>query len=92
MYFAQSLITLSLGQNHIGNIGAEHLAQALQHNQVIQQLLLFSSTESFIHYFSQTLTTLDINGNQIGDDGAEHLANTLQQNQVVQFLLFFNLS
>jgi Ran GTPase-activating protein (RanGAP) involved in mRNA processing and transport len=80
-HFTQTLTTLDLEFNGIGDEAAQHLADALQNNTVI--LILSSSISyTYLHFFTQTLTTLNLNANQIGDKGAEHLADALRNSTV----------
>ncbi|CAF0751735.1 unnamed protein product [Adineta steineri] len=84
-----TLTTLNLGWNEIGDQGAQDLANALQINKVTTILVSASSSLHFIIHilFTQTLTTLDIAGNQIGAKGAQDLANALQINKVTTILV-----
>jgi hypothetical protein len=52
-YFTQTLTTLDLSSNQIGAVGAQHLADALQHNTVT---LILSSSISYthLHFFTDT--------------------------------------
>jgi Ran GTPase-activating protein (RanGAP) involved in mRNA processing and transport len=85
-FFIQTLTTLCLRENQIGDKGAQHLAIALQQNKVTWVRLCFFVFT--IHsLFAQTLIVLNLGWNQIGDEGAQHLANALQQNKVTLFRL-----
>ena len=85
--FTQTLTTLDLGYNQIGNTGAQNLADALRNNTVILILSLhLDNTYTYLNFFSQTLTTLDLNENYIGNKGAQHLADALQNNTVILIL------
>ena len=66
-YFIQTLRTLNLPWNHIGDQGTQYLAYVLQENKVIffSRFLILS----LIRYFTQTLITLDLLGRNISDDG-----------------------
>jgi hypothetical protein len=81
-YFIQTLTTLNLRENKIGDAGAQHLSGALLENKVRQIL-----SSSFIQLFLislQTLTTLSLRENKIGDKGAQHLSDALLENRVRQ--------
>ena len=54
----QSLTTLDLNYNEIGDEGMNHLSQAIQ-----------AQPQAF-----QSLTTLDLIDNEIGDEGRRHLS------------------
>jgi hypothetical protein len=84
-YFTQTLTTLNVWKNEIGDERAQHLADALRDNTVI--LILPSSISyTHIHFFTQILTTLDLEYNQIGAVGAQHLADALRDNTVIPTL------
>ncbi len=74
---------LDLTGNEVGDEGVKHLANALQQNQVTQNVPSFAISP-FILYFSQTLTILNLSSNEIGDEEAQHVANALKHNQVRQ--------
>jgi Ran GTPase-activating protein (RanGAP) involved in mRNA processing and transport len=74
----QTLTTLLLWCNNIGNEGARYFANALKQNQVTT----VTSHTIIQSYFIQTLTILNLDRNEIGDQGAQHLADALKQNQV----------
>ena len=82
--FAQTLTTLDLYDNQIGNKGAEHLGVALRRNSVRVETRkqVYSSWFRLFFVISQTLTTLGLSMNQIGDKGAEHLGVALLTNSV----------
>ncbi|CAM4827213.1 unnamed protein product [Rotaria magnacalcarata] len=81
----RTLTTLYLSENQIGALGAQHLANALQHNTVI--LILYSSISfNHLHFLSQTLTALDLSSNGIGALEAQHLADALQHNTTLTTL------
>ncbi len=84
-FLIQSLITLGLWGNQIGDQGTQHLADALQHNTVIHTLSS-SISHLYSHFLIQTLTALILASNSIGDEGAQHLANALQNNTVTYIL------
>jgi hypothetical protein len=51
-YFPQTLTTLNLGQNQMGDQGAEHLANALQQNKVTRLapvFFLFNASCTIFH-------------------------------------------
>jgi hypothetical protein len=89
--FIQTLTTLYLSRNQIGDQGAKHLSDALLHNTVRQKNFFFSLPLSHptVFDFIQTLTTLDLRSNQIGDQGAKHLSDALLHNTVRQKNFFF---
>ncbi len=75
----QTLETLFLSNNDIGEKGTQYLGEALQTNTVrVKQTLL----SILCWYLIQTLTTLNINNNQIGESGAQYLGAALQTNTV----------
>ncbi len=81
-FFTQTLTTLELGTNQIGDRGAQHMAVVLQNNMV--SLILSSYTQYIsLHSFPQILTTLVLESNNITDDGVRHLADALQNNTVI---------
>jgi hypothetical protein len=81
-HFTQTLTTLYLSINQIGQKGVQHLADALEQNKVTL-IPPHSSYQSFLtRHFTQTLTALYLSNNQIGDQGAQHLADVLKQNKV----------
>jgi Ran GTPase-activating protein (RanGAP) involved in mRNA processing and transport len=82
-YSLQTLTTIGLVGNQIGNEGAQYLANTLQQNKVAQLTSLVFS-QPFTHYFLQILTTLNLSNNRIGAEGAQHLVNALQQNKVAR--------
>lgn len=87
-FFSKTLISVELGNNQIGDKGAEHLANALQQNKVTG-IVLFCSYPIIFYYFSQTLTTLDLYNNRIGFYGGQHLADALEQNKVTRMVSVF---
>jgi hypothetical protein len=78
----QTLTTLDLGWNYIGNEGAKHLAHALQSN-IVRQVFL---PQSHIHCYAliQAPITLNLQSNGISAEGAQHVACGLQSNTVRQ--------
>lgn len=81
----QTLTTLNLAANEIGDEGMRHLANALQMNNV-RQMFFFHQSHVYQSYLTQRLTTLYLARNQIGNTGARYLADILQTNAVRQFL------
>ena len=84
-FVTQTLTTLDLRHDQIGDNGAQHLADAFRNNRVSLFLSYFSSFHH-IHFFTQALTTLDLGNNRIGDEGAQHLADALRNNTMTVFL------
>ncbi|CAF3740535.1 unnamed protein product [Adineta steineri] len=91
----QTLSTLNLGMNKIGDLGAQYLANALQQNKTLTTLIILASqigdlgAEYLANALKQnkTLTTIDLHSNtDIGDQGAHHFANTLQENKILTTL------
>ena len=83
-FFTQTLNTLNLQFNEIGEEGAEHLSAALGSNTVTR-ILSSSTQKTQIDFFTQTLVELNLRYNQIGDKGAEHLSAALRNNTVSRF-------
>jgi hypothetical protein len=86
-YPTQTLTELDVSWKHIGDQGAEYLANAMLQNKVTSHFLLSLLIVPISHYFTQTLITLQLSDNEIGDQGAEHLANPLLQNKVTSHFL-----
>jgi len=80
-YLSQTLTTLNLESNTIGDKGAQAIAQALEKNQV-REIFSFFISIRHLFYLSQTLTTLHLESNKIGAEGAQAIALALQRNQV----------
>ncbi len=80
-FFTQTLTSLDLQQNQIGDEGVQYLTDALKNNQVSFFFFLFFSRFDS-HFFIQTLNTLILAKNQIEEKGAEYLANVLENNTV----------
>jgi Ran GTPase-activating protein (RanGAP) involved in mRNA processing and transport len=80
--FTQTLTTLNLWNNGIGDQGAKYLSNALKQNTVGQNLILLSLSDPTIFDFIQTLTKLDLARNQIKDQGAQYLSEALLNNKV----------
>ena len=87
----QTLTTLNLQYNQIGEKGAQSIADALRTNTVSLFLLLtHSPSHPHPHHrrlLTQTLTTLNLQYNQIGEKGAQSIADALRTNTVSLFLL-----
>ena len=81
LHLTQTLTTLNLERNEIGDEGAQHLARALKVNRV---RLDFSTSRhsSAIFISHRHCTTLHLAVNEIGEEGAQHLASALQVNTV----------
>ncbi|CAF3923814.1 unnamed protein product [Adineta steineri] len=94
MYFDQTVTTLELGGNEIGNQGAQHLANALEGNKTLTTIYLGGNKigdQGVQHLghsleINKTLTTLYLRGNKIGAKGAQHLANALESNKTLTIL------
>ena len=87
---SQTLSTLHLSGDEIGDTGVEHLAAALRVHELSQiffMLIIISLSPS---QWSQSLTTLNLSRNQIGAEGAKYRAAALKVNRVRQ--IFFKLS
>ena len=77
--FTQTLNTLELSANQIGDRGAEYLSAALRNNTVSR---IFSSTQKTrIDFFTQTLTKLNLGDNQIGSKLMNELDQLIEQNR-----------
>ena len=87
----QTLTTLYLGYNQIGEKGAQSIADALRTNTVSFSLLLtHSPSHPHPHHrrlLTQTLTTLHLWNNEIGEKGAQSIADALRTNTVSFSLL-----
>ena len=77
---SQTLTTLELIDNSIGDEGAQHLGDTLKSNHVSRRVSVLFYSPHF--HASQTLTTLNLEWNSIGDDGVQHLGTALKNNQV----------
>ena len=77
----QTLTTLDLQDNNVGDDGGRHLIEALK----VSQVMWFPWSTLHLHALRplQTLITLDLQRNDIGTDGARHVAETLKVNQVM---------
>ena len=85
-YSSQTLVSLDVSHNHIGDEGVQHICDALKINRV-RPNLFFSLNRRI---FSQILTTLSILSNRISDEGARPLADVLKINQVKLFTYLSN--
>lgn len=79
--FPQTLTTLDLRFNQIGEKGAQYMSEALLTNMVGGKMCLLLYF-ILVSYFTQTLTTLDLRDNQIGDIGTQCLSKALRSNTV----------
>ncbi|CAF2265566.1 unnamed protein product [Rotaria magnacalcarata] len=90
----QTLTTLYLDRNQIGDTGAQQIAEALTKNVTLTTLYLGSNgigdtgaqhiAEALTK--NQALTTLYLRGNLIGETGAQHIAEALVKNQTLATL------
>ena len=79
-FFTQTVTTLNLSFNQVGDKGAQHIADALRNNTVT--LMLSSSIEyTHRHFFIQTLTTLYLYNNQIGDKLTRAVQELIERNK-----------
>ncbi|MBW8310331.1 MAG: hypothetical protein K0M45_11985, partial [Candidatus Paracaedibacteraceae bacterium] len=86
---------LNLSSKKIGDVGAQALAPALQHNIILRELILMQNqigaagaqalAQALEH--NTTLKGLSLSCNQIGDAGAQALAYTLQYNATLTKLI-----
>jgi hypothetical protein len=90
-HLTQTLTTLNLTVNAIGNEGATYVANALRHNNVSLVLEITHLLQMHLYHLLQTLTTLKIGWNRIGAEGARHIANALHHN-TVRFVLYSSTS
>ena len=86
----QTLSTLDLRYNEIGDQGAQYLGEALRHNTVRSSLL-----HVFYHHlipvsFIQTLTKLELYGNHIGAQGAQYFERLKKTNSHLTVWWWFN--
>jgi hypothetical protein len=84
----QTLTTLDLHSNRIGDKGLVHLADVLTNHKVTNILHSFISLMP-ITLFTQTLSSLDLSKNSIGVAGTNALASALQYNNVI-FIFIIN--
>ena len=82
-FSTQTLKTLDLTENQIGDKGAEYFSAALRNNTV-SRIFCSSTQKTQIDFFTQTLNELTLRHNQIGDKGAKDLADALRANRVSQ--------
>ena len=81
--FLQTLTTLNLNYNKIGEKGALHLADAFRKNRVSSVDYIFLSfASSHFNILIQTVTTLYLYQTKIGDEGTKHLAHAFRINNV----------
>ena len=82
-FFIQTLITLKLTSNRIGDSGATDLALALERYMVKR----FHCTYLFMAFLflTQTIKELDLRQNQIKDRGAKKLVNAIRYHTVKIF-------
>ena len=85
--FIQTLTTLGLGKNQIGDEGGKAIGQALQTNKVTQTMILFNFYHIHLSLFIQTLTTLNLNWNQIGYEGRQHLLSLTKKRITLNVLI-----
>ncbi len=78
--FIQTLTTLHLGWNKIGDKGAQHLGDALKNNTVILILLSFISY-THLKLFIQTLTTLNLEDNNIQVEVKKEIDELIKRNR-----------
>jgi hypothetical protein len=82
-YFIQTLTVLSLGDNKIGEKGAQCIGETLLRNTVREnQSPSLHLYHIHLSYFIQTLTSLDLANNRIQDKGAQSIGEALQKNTV----------
>ncbi len=86
-FTTQTLSTLNLDSNQIGNAGAQYLAGALRNNTVIP--IIFHLSHYHLFLYIQTLKTLLLSSNKIGDEGAQHIADGLKNNTVIAIFSSF---
>ncbi|CAF3557618.1 unnamed protein product [Rotaria sordida] len=81
-----TLVTLYFGNSHIGDLGAQHLADMLRNNTLDTQCSNLEGNEIGIHgiqhltntlQYNTTLVTLYLGNNRIQALGAQHLADVL---------------
>jgi len=86
-HFKQTIITLNLSYNKIGDEGVKHLTNALLMNTV-----KYTALTVHLYYIlcaTQALQQLNLQHNYIWNVGAEHLTNLIQNKPVcliVEFL------
>jgi len=72
---------LDIGNNQIGDKGAQYVANAL-HRNIVSHFFYSYTTFHNTNPTYKTLTTLNLEWNQISDEGAEYLADALKNNRV----------
>ena len=88
LYVIQTLTTLILGNNRIGDAGAQYILNALKTNKVNHSI--YFTIIIFIFLLTiQTLSTLDLKHNRIGPAAASNLAQALKDNEVINMALKF---
>lgn len=89
-----SLQTINVADSRINDSDLQHLSLALQHNDVVQELILSSnwfSDEGVKHLATAvsrhaSLKTLDLSKNKIGNQGVEYLCLALSRNSTLHSL------
>ena len=80
-FSTQTLTTLDLSENGIGDEGAQHLADGLRKNKV--SMIGFRCVSyKRVEISTQTLMALYLQVNKIGEEGAQRLADVLRTNTV----------
>ncbi|CAM4774913.1 unnamed protein product [Rotaria magnacalcarata] len=90
----QTLTTLHLGRNQIGDTGAQQIAEVLITNQTLSRLDLGHNriTHIGVQHIAdalaknQMLAILGLGGNEITDTGAQHITEALTKNQTLSRL------
>ena len=86
----QTLASLSLAWNQIGDEGVQHLTTVLRENEVrsVEMCSSLIITRPLPLYDpTQTITSLDLGGNQIGNEGVQHLVTALRGNKVGSIMI-----
>ena len=79
----QTLTSLDLSENQIGETGADALAEVLQNNKV---MFIFVQNKLFILlYFVQTLIEIDLNKNGNGHATVIGISHLLKNNKVTDY-------
>ncbi|CAF0988062.1 unnamed protein product [Adineta ricciae] len=89
-----TLTTLNLSWNKIGDAGAQYVSDALRHNTTLTVLDLYDNEigDAGAQYVSDalrhntTLTTLHLSRNQIGEKGAQYVSDALRHNTTLTTL------